>query len=137
MIQVNAHAAGPSTLYTICNDRIETTSPDARLHEGTGLTNELQRSADFNFEVGDPMDLGTLSAHALPARMVTRMRRRPLTTTPVDANAPNSIKPLSQNTKAQSSPPDFRMKYRDKKPSTQRRRMQAILHSSNRFMVLT
>ena len=50
MIQVNAPGAGPSTLYTICNNRIETTSPDARLHEGTGLTNELQRSADLTLK---------------------------------------------------------------------------------------
>ena len=123
----------PHSLYTIGTDRIEKSRPDARLHESTGLTNERQCSAEFSIEVDDPMDLDTPSAHALPARMVARMRKRPLTTTPVDANVAKSIKPLSQTTKAQSSPSDFRVKFRDYKPPIQRRRMQARLHPSNRF----
>ena len=99
MIQVNPPGTDPSTLYTICNDRIETTSPDARLHEDTGLTNELKRSADFNIEIGDPMDLGTLLAHAFPARMVARMRKRPLTTTPVEDNFSKKRKTFVTNDK--------------------------------------
>ena len=75
------------------------TSPDARLHEGTGFTGELQRSADFNFEFGDPMDLGTPSAHALPARMVARMRKRPLTTTPVESDVAKKRKTFVTNDK--------------------------------------
>ena len=133
MTNVSASGAGPDSLYPVCTNRIETSSLDAPLHESTGLMNELQSSIDFNIEVGDPMDLGTPSEHALSARMVARMRKRPITTIPVEA----SVKPLSQTTKAQSSLPYFGMKYRDQKPSTQRRRMQARLHPSNRFMVQT
>ena len=44
MIQVNASGAGPISLYAIGTNRIDTTRPDARLHESTGLTNELMIS---------------------------------------------------------------------------------------------
>ena len=99
MTNVNAFGAGAASLYTICTNRIETSMPDARLHESTGLTNELQRSAEFSIEVGDPMNLDTAMSHALPARMVARMHKLPLTTTPVEANAAKKRKTFVTNDK--------------------------------------
>ena len=99
MFNVNDSGAGPASLYTISQNGIELPSPDTRLHNSTSPTNEWPCSADFSIEFGDPMDLDAPSAHALSARMVARMRKRPLTTTPVDANVAKKHKTFVTNDK--------------------------------------
>ena len=86
MIQVNAPGAGPPSHYTNCKGSVATSEPDAHLKESTSLTNKPICSADSNIEVGNPMKLDTPNAHSIPTRMVARTRKRPLTTTAVDAH---------------------------------------------------
>ena len=82
----NSTGAGTATLYTICNNRLETSSLDSLLRGSTGLIKEPPGSAEFIMEVGTPRDLATPSHHAVPPRIVARTRTRPSTTTQVAAH---------------------------------------------------
>lgn len=128
MTNINAQGAGHSFFFTICQNTMETPSPDAHLQESTGLVNEQKSSADFISKFGDPLDLVPLSAHALPPRMVALMRTRPRVAIPIDSNvSKKSTKSSSRTPKAESLPNVSTMKIRNQNPSTQRPQIQTNL----------
>ena len=110
--------AGSAYFYPTRSSSIDVTESDGPLHEPMNSENERQRSVHFDNEVVFEANLVKPSAHAISARIVARVRKRPYSSTHIEASSTKKLKTFVTDNKGKVIATGFHNEKRVHKDNT-------------------